>query len=173
MLLLVTSLVFAISPLSRPPEAAVLDAPTRHVRADGRDARRVLGAGYRRSPTFASLIQRLQASDVTVYVTIVQALPLPLRGRSELVSGSRHSRYVRIDVLMAANPDDTVARVAHELQHALEIADAREVTDQTAMERLYKRIGMSSGPAMFETALAMKTERQVQQELRRANRRAF
>lgn len=165
-MLLVPFVVLAISPVSRPPEAAILDAPTRHVRAAGRDARRVLREGYRRSATFALLVERLQASDVTVYVAIVPALPLPLRGRSELVSGSRYSRYVRIDVLLVPNPDETIAVVAHELQHALEIANAPEVVDETAMERLYRKIGISSGPEMFETALAMKTQRAVSEELR-------
>ena len=166
MLLLVPFLVFGVSPLSSGAEAAVLDAPTRHVRAESGDARRVLGEGYRRSLTFALLIDRLQASDVTVYVALARVLPPPLLGRSELVSGARYSRYVRIDVRQAPNPEETIALVAHELQHALEIADARDVIDEAALERLYKRIGTSSGPEMFETRRAIETERQVREELR-------
>lgn len=167
MLLLVPFMVFAVSPMSRPPEAALLDAPTRHVRAETRDARRALGEGYRRSLTFASLVGRLQASDLTVYITTVQFLPQPLLGRSELIAAAGDTRYVRIDVLVAPNPDEMIAVVAHELQHALEIADAHEVMDQTALERLYRRIGISSGSEMFETVRAMTTERQVRKELRR------
>ncbi|HEY3886296.1 MAG TPA: hypothetical protein VGL62_13865, partial [Vicinamibacterales bacterium] len=67
----------------------------------------------------------------------------------------------------ATNPDDTIALVAHELRHAIEIADASEATDQSGIERLYRRIGRPSGPHAYETDAAIATQRQVRRELSR------
>lgn len=169
MLLLMPLLVWSLSSHTRSPTRpiAALDSPTRHVRVLDTNIRHLLNDAYRRSPTLASLVDRLQASDVTVYVVIVPELPQPLRGRSELIPDTGHLRFVRIDVISVPNPDAMIALVAHELQHAIEIADAGDIVDRAGMERLYKRIGRSSGPKMFETSRAIDTQRRVREELRR------
>ena len=166
MLLLIPFVVYHSLPLMRPPGWAVLEAPTRHVRAENASALDALSQGYRRSSTFASIVDRLETTDVVAYVTIVPQLPAPLRARSEMVTAAASRRYVRIEVAAATRPDETVALVAHELRHALEIADAADVIDETTMERLYRRIGTQSGPRMFETEGAVDTEYQVRKELR-------
>jgi len=55
----------------------------------------------------------------------------------------------------------------HELQHAVEIADAPEVVDVPSLVAFYRRVGqvMSSGGRTFETNAAVATERRVLLEL--------
>lgn len=166
MLLLIPFIVYhAVPPVIHPVDWAALDAPTRHVRAENANARDALSQGYRRSSTFASIVDRLDISDVIVYVSVVPHLSAPIRARSEMVATSLDTRYVRVEVAAAAQPVETIALVAHELRHALEIADARGVVDQATLERLYRRIGTASGPNMFETETAIDTEWQVRKEL--------
>lgn len=167
MLLLIPLLVYpALTVGPRPSESAVLYAPTRHVRTAGTDAGNALREGYRRSATFASIVNRLQASDVMVYVSVIPQLPAQLRARSSMMAGTPYERYVRCEIARGATSDDTIALVAHELRHALEIATEQDVIDQTGMERLYRRIGTRSGPETFETEDAIATEWQVKRELR-------
>ena len=167
MLLLLPLLVYpALITAPRPLESAALYAPTRHVRTANTDAGTALREGYHRSLTFASLVDRLQASDVVVYVSVVPQLPAPLRARSTMSAGTPYERYVWSEIARGVTPDETIALVAHELRHALEIADAEDVIDQTGMERLYRRIGTRSGPGMFETEDAIETEWRVKKELR-------
>ena len=61
--------------------------------------------------------------------------------------------------------------LAHELQHAVEIADAPEVVDEASLKELYRRLGADSGPGAFngsvwfETQGAIDTGRRVYSEL--------
>lgn len=166
LLLLITLLVYPIlPPASLLSEATVFDAPTRHVRGTSPDAMAALREGYRRSTTFAGLVDRLQTRDVVVYVSVVPQLPAALRGRSAMVAAGSHQRFVWSEIATVANRDETIALVGHELQHALEIAEAQEVIDQASMERLYRRIGTPDGPDTFETERAIETEWRVRKEL--------
>src|SRR3954447_17083116 len=77
-------LLFALlrgAPLAPLPEAAALDALTRHVRTTNDHIARLLARGYRRSPTLAMLITQLQLSDVLVYIEELPRLPGALEGR--------------------------------------------------------------------------------------------
>ena len=61
---------------------------------------------------------------------------------------------------------EAIALIGHELQHALEIADATEVRDTTSLVRLYERIGhMSIGEHAYDTEAARDTGRVVRREL--------
>lgn len=110
-----------------PGEAA--DVPAPHVRvlsARLADAVRLM---RQRSPTFAALLVRLESSDVIVHV-------LEQKGRCDgavdsclVIVGDRGGhRYLRI-FIRSMQPYDAILReVAHELEHAAEIAaraDAR------------------------------------------------
>ncbi len=48
-----------------------------------------------------------------------------------------------------------VAWLAHELQHALEVAAATEVRDVEGLRRLFARIGTDLGNGQFETDAAV------------------
>jgi hypothetical protein len=164
--LLLAGMLFA-PPLPYEPftEAEVLEAPTRHIRTSDQSVRRLLRRGYRNSPTFAGLVARLQRSDVIVYVEDVPRLPGALDGRMMLLPRSNGYRYVRIQLALRGAPDDSIALLGHELQHAVEVADAIEVQDSAGLQRLYQRIGVRAGAQVYDTTAAQDTARVVRREL--------
>ena len=120
--------------------AAVLDSPTRHVRSTHRSVQGLLRTGYQRSPTFASLLARLQQSDVYVYVEEVDRLPGGLEGRLVIMRPSHGFRYVRIQIVLRGSMLDATALLGHELRHAIEIADAATVQDTKTLVALYRPV---------------------------------
>jgi hypothetical protein len=164
--LLLAGMLFA-PPLPYEPftEAEVLEAPTRHIRTSDQSVRRLLRRGYRNSPTFAGLVARLQRSDVIVYIEDVPRLPGALDGRMMLLPRANGYRYVRIQLALRGAPDDSIALLGHELQHAVEVADAIEVQDSAGLQRLYQRIGVRAGAQVYDTTAAQDTARVVRREL--------
>src|SRR6187431_812117 len=77
-------------------EAAVLDAPTRHIRTMDAPIRKLLKRGVRHSPSFAALVTRLQDSNVYVYVEVVDRLPGALEGRLMMQPTAHGHRYLRV-----------------------------------------------------------------------------
>lgn len=146
-------------------EAAVLDAPTRHIRTMDAAIRKLLKKGVRHSPSFAALVTRLQDSDVYVYVEAVDRLPGALEGRLMMLPMAHGHRYVRIQIALRAPLEDAVAVLGHELQHAVEVAGAEEVIDQTSMAKLYERIGSRGGEHVYDTVAAQEMGRTVRREL--------
>jgi hypothetical protein len=127
--------------------------------------RKLLRRGYRQSRTFAGLVTRLQRSDVIVYIEEVARLPGALEGRLLMLPRAYDHRYVRIQIALRGAPEDSIAILGHELQHAIEIAEATDVSDNPALARLYQRIGMRGGEHWYDTIAAQNTGRAVRKEL--------
>jgi hypothetical protein len=159
-MVLATSLAFA--PLS---ESAALDSPRRHVRTQDRSVRSLLKRGFTHSATFAQLMTRLENSDVLVYIEEVPRLPGALEGRMVIVPTAHGQRYVRIQIALRGAPDDSVALLGHELQHAIEVAQATEVNNDADLSALYRRIGLPGGVHAFDTLAAREVGRIVRREL--------
>jgi hypothetical protein len=159
--------LFYAPPLPFEPltEGDVLEAPTRHIRTTDHTVRRLMRRGYRESATFAALVRTLQRSDVIVYIEDVPRLPGALEGRMMMLPRAHGHRYVRIQIAMRGAPEDAIAVLGHELQHAVEVAEAVEVSDTDALARLYQRIGTRSGPHIYDTIAAQETGRNVRREL--------
>jgi predicted Zn-dependent protease len=82
-----------------------------------------------------------------------------------LGSSGRH-RYLRIDVRNSLTTTDLLSAIAHELQHAVEIAGSVEVRDAKSMGSFYERIGVSRGArTSFDTHAARETGARVKSEL--------
>jgi len=145
--------------------AAALESPTRHVRSADREMRKLLRTGFLESSTFAALILRLEQSDVIVYVEGVERLPGALEGRLIIHPPSHGFRYLRIQIAPRGTPNDTIAVLGHELRHAIEVAEARDVVDAVGLVALYRRIGIDRGNNVFETIEAQETGRRVLREL--------
>jgi hypothetical protein len=161
-----TALAIGLVAGARPlTESAILESPKRHVRTEDRALRPLLKRGFEQSPTFARLMRRLEMSDLTVYIEEVPRLPDALEGRMVIQPPAHGFRYVRIQVARRGTPSDTIALIAHELRHAVEVADALEVTDQEGLAALYRRIGMVQGKDVYDTHAAQETGRQVLKEL--------
>lgn len=146
-------------------EADLLEAPTRHIRSTDAGVRKLIRRGFRESWTFAALVARIQRSDVIVYVEEVPRLPNALNGRMMMLPRVNGFRYIRIQLVSHGTPEDAIAVLAHELQHAVEVADAVEVIDTSGLERLYQRIGVRQGPQVYDTHAAQDMGRAVRREL--------
>ncbi len=153
-------------PIARERIDAMLTAPGRHVRGAGELAAALLDDGAHRSYTFAHLLDAIERSDVIVYVELAPDLPVSLAGRLMLAGCAHGQRYLRIQIAPAGSPEDLIATLGHELQHAVEVADAPEVRDARALVELYARIGMGGRDGEhFDTAAARTVGRTVKSEL--------
>jgi hypothetical protein len=147
----------------KPPVAAAT-----HVRA-APSAGRILEDAESRSQTIRALVDRLAATDVIVYVEITASPQVPT-ARTKFVTATPSARFLRIGINRTVTPFDVVPLLAHELQHAVEIAEQADVRDDDGLRRLYKRIGHSHGADSYETDAAAQVERRVRTELQLAIR---
>ena len=155
-----------ITPSLSASKADLLESPYRHVRTTNPRVQHLLEVGVSRSPTLASLLARLNASDVIVYIEQTDDMPQTLDGRLLLMPLANHQRYLRIQINRNGTPTELISLIGHELRHAIEVADATDVRDERALERLYQRIGMrSTALHTYDTDAAQTTGRRVMKEL--------
>ena len=155
-------LALAAAPVS---PSAVLESPTRHVRTAHPYVESLLRDGFQRSPTFARLLVRLERSDLIVFIESQIPLPPGIEGRLVMLSAAHGVRYVLIQIGTGDSLMDAIALLGHELEHANEIADAREVVDMSGFVALYERIGVKNGWHQYETKMAQEAGRQIRREL--------
>ena len=118
-----------------------------------------------RSETARALAADLEARDAIVYVVMKRILP-GRRAVTQFVTASHGVRYIRITLGPVAHRDDLAALLAHELQHANEIASAPAVIDSAGVRRLYRAIGEERpATSSFETAAAQTVGARVRAEL--------
>jgi hypothetical protein len=141
-----------------------------HLRAEGPFLTEILDDGVTRSPTFRELVERIEQSDVIVYLTCQRFKSTSLRGRTRLAVARGSARYVRVEILCYDFSSAVSAIVAHELQHVVEIASAPQVVDDRSLVRLYSQIGykncIGERGEQFETAAAEHVGETVRDELR-------
>ena len=138
----------------------------KRVRPADRAMARMLDEGARRSSTFKQMVADLERSDVIVYVTTSRELPRTELGELRFVCARGGHRYLRATIRSRLGPRDFVSTIAHELQHALEVAAHAEVVDGASMAALYQRIGRASCSG-YETAAAVRAGDVVGVELER------
>lgn len=144
----------------RPAVASIV-----HVRAAA-NAATLLDEAAARSAVVRDLIGRLAATDVIVYVEVTPSPQIAL-ARTKLVTATATARFLRIGLKITVPPYDVTPLIAHELQHAVEIAEHAEVRDEGAVRRLFSSIGYQHGIDSYETQEAKDVERTVREELRR------
>jgi hypothetical protein len=152
------------------PYAAAGDPPDSfpHIRSRSGILLHLIEDASSRSEAFRTLVETLSASDVVVYVEYDAGLRHGLAGRMTFISDAGGFRYVRIGVSQHYAGCDLQAILAHELQHAVEIAKAVDVVDERTMAALYDRIGYGVsefGRRWYETRMAQDVARRVQREL--------
>lgn len=142
--------------------------PYAHIRSKERLLLHLIDDAASRSSTFRHLIDRLSLSNVVVYVEYDAALLRDIAGRLSFVSAAGGVRYVRVGISRQYAGWALQAILGHELQHAVEIAEAPEVVDVPSLVALYERIGFGDqrlGRRWFESAAAQAIARRVQREL--------
>lgn len=143
-----------------------------HVRPSSERIELLLVAGGSRSETFRTLVGALDDSE---WIVFVQEGRCPIRSLSacllHYVGTFRGARYLRILVdARGEHSDRLIATIAHELQHAFEVASAGYVSAPEQFQFLFRHIGY---PALedprfvaYETRRARVIEEQARRELR-------
>jgi hypothetical protein len=147
-------------------------ASLRHVRATTAPLQALIADTAEKSPTFRAMLDRLEASTVIVYVRLATLPTLTLDGRTAFLKVDAPTpggpRLLVVELSCSRPILAQTATLAHELRHALEIADAPWVVGTATLAQYYAQIGFRldpSGPLRFETVAARETAAQVRREL--------
>jgi hypothetical protein len=140
-----------IAPLHAAPPKAV--NPYAHVRPM-KDAEDLIAQGMAQSPTFRRLVNQIERSDVIVYVDLRPDMRDSIGGSLRFLAKSATHRFLRVQVNRADTPLWRVALLGHELQHAVEVAEAGEIASSNDMRALYRRIGVRTGPDAYDSMAA-------------------
>lgn len=128
----------------------------------------LLATGIQRSSTFRDLTGRLSGSDVIVYVRFSRCAG-DVPGCLFWASAAPGLRRVLIKLdPFGRSQEELTALLAHELRHALEVADAPEIRDLASFEKAFAGHGWK-GAHGFETAPAREITKRVTAELRSTN----
>ena len=150
--------------------AANFAEPWREDRIRPQDPRLIalLRDGMTRSATLRALVNRIEASNLIVYVSLSPNMKASLAGKLTWMTRAGAFRYVRATINIEQNSDQMIATLAHELQHAVEVLQDETVLDQRSLQELYKRIGRPSHSGIsagWETIAAQETGFRVRKEL--------
>jgi hypothetical protein len=138
-----------------------------HVRPLEPQLRAVMDEGLSRSGTFRRLVATLDQSNVIVYIA-------PKIGRPDLGGYLAHAivaqggfRYLRIAIDMQGPANRLIPVLAHELQHAIEVAETPEAIDANGLEQVFIQRAAPSGcgRACHDTQMARDVEFTVGKEL--------
>jgi hypothetical protein len=144
---------------------------SRHVRTTDRRLARLVHQGRRESARFRTLLARLVRSDVIVYLQC-QGYE-NTGGRLTFVGAGGDHRYVLVRLGRQMNEHQQIALIAHELQHAVEIADTPDIVDARSLAYQYRRFGHVSQVTVastdYDTVAAIETGYQVLRELQSAS----
>jgi hypothetical protein len=126
--------------------------------------------GLRRSAYLGSLVDRIEASDVIVYLELQPRLDRRLAGCLTWLTSVGKYRYVRASINSELPPQALIAAIGHELQHVIEVIENPSVTGPESLLTLYKRIGSGGPPGspVLDTQAARDAGALVRKDLRAA-----
>jgi len=139
------------------------------IRPENDAIRALIDSGMERSATFRDLSTGLDNANVIVYVRFA---PCSRGVPACLLWASAHADVRRLLIKVdrfGRSPDELTALLAHELQHATEVASDSEITDLASFEKSFASLGWKHG-AQFETGEAITLARKVTTELGRSER---
>lgn len=114
-----------------------------------------------------ALVSELDTTTAIVHVEVSQTLPSGIAGATRFVVSRGGHNYLRVSVSATLRLDLRAIMLGHELQHALEIARSG-ATSHAAVKRLVETTGYRTGPHLYETELALRSERRIRTELRQS-----
>jgi hypothetical protein len=121
---------------------------------------------HAQSAKVRSLVATLESSNVIVHIVSTRSLPESVGGMTQFVTSRGGFRYVRITIAVGFSGAGRAVILAHELQHACEIA-ASGAEDVESLRRLFEKAGHRAGD-YFETRAAIEAEHLVRSELNAA-----
>jgi len=134
-------------------------AHVRGINRAGWDAGALLAEAARRCPSLRDALAALDKTNVIVLVEFKDVGPRQPPGALHYIGTGHGYRYVQIILFPFARRNEQIATLAHELQHAMEIAADPSVRDQASLRELYRRIGDEVEDNIFETDLARQAYR--------------
>jgi len=129
-------------------------------------SRRLIADGLTRSATIRRLAQRIEASNVIVYVDVGRGMPSHLVGSMRFVASTTTHRVVRISLNRDYAWPKLLAFLGHELQHACELAAAPGVDSAERMRAYYRQFGVRVDRDAYDSHEAQAVTRRVEAELR-------
>jgi len=165
------ALIFLLSLTGPPPNPS--SAPSRtHIRPMDRMMEAVVADAARRSPTVARLLSQLEERDIIVYIG--SGTGLHTRGLLNFLGYGEPMTYLRMSIELRQLAADRIAAIAHELTHALEIAESpTPIRGEGDLLQLYKRIGwQGSRTGDVESERARVSEARARSEAARGTTRS-
>ena len=131
--------------------------PRIRIEPDGR-IERLIADGLEGSQTFRDVVDRLNRSDVVVYVHCQQDVTRREDGYLRFVVSAGGFRYLQAHIRYNTVRARQISLIGHELFHAVEVANAPAVIDVASFERQYARIGFVSRKARIGAGIAYDTD---------------
>jgi hypothetical protein len=148
------------------PAAAAADDVSR-IRSHSDRIVRAMTEAHHRSHTFRALSDRVRRADLIIYLESGRCAGVHVLSCLSMTSGANAQRYLRITIDTEHSQALIVQQIAHELQHAVELAGAPQVVDAATLRAFYNRIGTDAAAAdTFETVAAVAVGDAVRSELR-------
>jgi hypothetical protein len=175
-LFVILAATIALGPIITAAQSVKTDTGCPSLRSTDRDLMSLVAQGLAASATLRDIVRHLERSHIIIYLSR-GLLPTETEARTRLISAAHGWRFLSIDFDRRLTTFDLLSRLGHELEHATEIADAREVVDEASLAALYERIGTKRSNALspvaaYETTRAVEVERQIYRELFAAPARA-
>ena len=126
-------------------------------------AAETLAHAIERSAITRTLIEHLESSNVIVHIVTAAQMEYGIGGTMRFVTSRGGYRYLRITLAAGLPLKHRSAILAHELQHAWEVARS-PATHVEAIRRLFENEGHRAGE-YYETRAAIEIERNVRMEL--------
>ncbi len=118
------------------------------------------------SPTLRALSDRLDASDLTVHVTVKRFADRRLTGGLRFLAATPTDRVLLIEIAFGLDRYARIAVLGHELQHAVEVAETAQIRDKESFRRFYASHGVVGAiESAYETAAARQAESAIHREL--------
>ena len=139
-----------------------------HVRALDPAAAALMAEGQQKSATVRELVKKLDSSDVVVYVRMAPPSAGAPKAALTFVSTSKAARFVMASIGSDLPADRQVEMLAHELQHAVDVARFAWVTGNLQFQNYMSLTGWRDATTAvgYETATACRAERQARKEIR-------
>ena len=141
--------------------------PVPRVRAADSRVATALKEGLKRSASFRAVIDRVNTLDVIVYAETQPLLRGRLSGTMTWVIATKEFRYVRVSLNPGLNTMQMVASLAHELQHVVEVGEAKSIVDTKTLTDYYRVAGIErhADSDEWDTEAAQRTGDIVRREL--------
>jgi hypothetical protein len=142
--------------------------PYAHVRAMQKEGAALLSEGMAHSPSFRRLVNRIEQSHVIVYIDVRPDMRPGVGGSLRFLAESATDRFLRIQLSRSVARLWQVALLGHELQHAVEVAEAPVIHSAGDLRMLYRQIGVRTGADTYDSIAARQAGFTIREEIARA-----